>query len=125
MNHEFVLSGCSNEEVFHVKQTALRIACDFTPTKKAHHIKKPEVWARAICFKALRDVLSDHPHFPFPDFPAKAIVTRNLCKPNFRLDLSKCRRTTFTVNYAYIKLDHIGFTIDCVVKEFKEERISK
>ncbi|MHA2248158.1 MAG: hypothetical protein ACXADY_24630 [Candidatus Hodarchaeales archaeon] len=70
MNHELVLDGCSKEEIFQIKHECLRIAREFISTKKAHHIKKPEVWSRAICFKAVRDVLPDYSLFPFPHLPS-------------------------------------------------------
>ncbi|MHA2244485.1 MAG: hypothetical protein ACXADY_05910 [Candidatus Hodarchaeales archaeon] len=70
MNRELVLTGCSKEEIFHIKHECLRIARDFIATPEANHIKKPEVWARGICLKAFRDLLPDHPLFPFLHLPA-------------------------------------------------------
>jgi hypothetical protein len=84
MNTELVLSSCADSEVFHVKQTALRIAKNFATNKKARHIKNPEVWARAVCLKALRDVLPNHLHFPFPLLSKKAL--KNLENKRWQLD---------------------------------------
>lgn len=66
MNRELVLDNCSKEEIFHVKQTALVITQKFIATKKARHVKKPEIWARAICSKALHETLPDYPFLAFP-----------------------------------------------------------
>ena len=66
MNKELDLKDCSKEENFLIKHACLRIARKFIPSEKARHIKKPEVWARAICFKAVHDTFSDAPFFPFP-----------------------------------------------------------
>jgi hypothetical protein len=69
MNTEVSFSQCPPEDVFHIKQACLLLARDFSQTTKARHIKKPEVWARAICLKALREKVPDHP-FPFPHLPS-------------------------------------------------------
>jgi hypothetical protein len=67
MNKEMKLDdNFSKEKVFLTKQACLRIAREFVNTQKARFIKKPEVWARAICVKAVREVLPDQSFFPFP-----------------------------------------------------------
>lgn len=79
MNREMVLEDSSKKEIFMVKQACLRIAKVFISTSKARHVKKPEVWARAICVKALRETLPNFP-FPFPEMPAKTRkVVENKC----------------------------------------------
>ncbi len=72
MNKEMELSGFSKEELFQIKQTIIQIAREFVFSQKARHIKKPEVWARAICVKAVRDINSDH-STPFPYLSRKAL----------------------------------------------------
>ncbi|MFX0124386.1 MAG: hypothetical protein ACFFAE_12160 [Candidatus Hodarchaeota archaeon] len=72
MNKEMKLTdNHSNEKIFLIKQACLRIARKFISTQKALFIKKPEVWARAICVKACREVLQDQSSFPFPHIPNK------------------------------------------------------
>ncbi|MFX1284466.1 MAG: hypothetical protein ACFFB5_12475 [Promethearchaeota archaeon] len=71
MNRELVLTNCTKEEVFKVKQCALLLARKFVETKKARHIKKPEVWARAICTKALFETLPRYHSVAFPHLSHK------------------------------------------------------
>ncbi|MFW9903441.1 MAG: hypothetical protein ACFFFH_03850 [Candidatus Thorarchaeota archaeon] len=72
MNKEMELDDTfSKEKVFMTKQACLRIAREFISTEKARFIKKPEVWARAICVKAVREVFSDQSSFPFPHLAIK------------------------------------------------------
>ncbi|MFW9904926.1 MAG: hypothetical protein ACFFFH_11380 [Candidatus Thorarchaeota archaeon] len=70
MNRELELKGCTKEEVFRVKQTALIIARRFIKTDKARYVKKPETWARAIITKAVLQNLSNYPSFAFPQLSA-------------------------------------------------------
>ena len=72
MNKEMRLSGFPTEEIFQIKQKAIQIAREFIFSHKARHIKKPEVWARAICVKAVREIFPDHPA-PFPFLPRKVL----------------------------------------------------
>jgi len=55
MNRELILTYYSQEEIFHLKQKILTLARKFAISSKACHVKSVEVWARAICLKALRD----------------------------------------------------------------------
>lgn len=72
MNNEMKLDTTySKEKVFLTKQACLRIAREFNSTQKARFIKKPEVWARAVCLKAVRENLPDQLSFPFPHLPIK------------------------------------------------------
>ncbi|MFX1507345.1 MAG: hypothetical protein ACFFDC_14780 [Promethearchaeota archaeon] len=72
MNKEMELDDSfSEEKIFLTKQACLRIAREFVSTEKARFIKKPEVWARAICVKAVREVLPDQSPFPFPHLTIK------------------------------------------------------
>ena len=71
MNHELVLTDYSKEEIFQIKQTALEIARKFAAIPKARHVKKPEVWARAICAKALYMNITEKSELAFPQLPAK------------------------------------------------------
>ncbi|UCG01098.1 MAG: hypothetical protein JSW11_15960 [Candidatus Heimdallarchaeota archaeon] len=72
MNDEMNLSNnYSKKEIFLIKQACLRIARKFISTPKARFIKKPEVWARAICVKAVREVLPDQSSFPFAHLAIK------------------------------------------------------
>ena len=72
MNKEMKLDETfSKEKVFLTKQACLRITREFSSTQKARYIKKPEVWARAICLKAVRETLPDQLSFPFPHLASK------------------------------------------------------
>ena len=73
MNKELDLKDCSTEEIFLIKQACLRIARKFIPSEKARHIKKPEAWARAICFKAVYETFPDAPFIPFPHLPSNTL----------------------------------------------------
>jgi hypothetical protein len=70
MNQELKLNNCSKEVNFQIKQEVIRLALAFAKTNRARHAKKPEMWARAICLKALRIVFPNHSFNPFPDLPA-------------------------------------------------------
>jgi hypothetical protein len=69
MNHKLVLQECNKQEVFEVKQRVLLLAKSFSKTRKARMIKKIEVWAQAICLKAVKDVFPSCKWFPFPLLP--------------------------------------------------------
>ncbi|MFX0207437.1 MAG: hypothetical protein ACFFDT_15720 [Candidatus Hodarchaeota archaeon] len=71
MNRELVLANCTKEEVFKVKQSALLLARKFVETKNARHVKKPEVWAYAICTKALLETLLCYESVAFPHLSLK------------------------------------------------------
>lgn len=72
MNKEMDLDDTiSREKVFLIKQACLRIAREFVSTEKSRFIKKPEVWAHAICVKAVREILLDQSSFPFPHLAIK------------------------------------------------------
>lgn len=72
MNKELELDNSwSKKEIFLIKQAALKIAKEFISTKKAQYIKKPEIWARAICVKAIRKIFPNNPFFPFSYLPTK------------------------------------------------------
>jgi len=77
MNQELILTSCSKEEIFHLKQKMLTFARKFTTTSKAQHVKSVEVWARAICVKALRDSnhiwQRDDISLVFPFLPLKTV----------------------------------------------------
>ncbi len=66
MNNELILKGCTKQEIFIVKQRALSLAKGFSNTRKARMTKKIEIWAQAICLKALKDVQPSCKLFPFP-----------------------------------------------------------
>ncbi len=72
MNKEMELPSLSKREMFQIKQTILQIAREFVFSQKARHIKKPEVWAHAICVKAVREIMSDNSS-PFPYLSRKAL----------------------------------------------------
>ncbi|MHA2246800.1 MAG: hypothetical protein ACXADY_17785 [Candidatus Hodarchaeales archaeon] len=72
MNRDLDLKDFSKKEIFLTKQACLTIAREFVHTKKALHIKKPEVWARAICLKAVQETLPYNSHFPFPFLPPES-----------------------------------------------------
>ncbi|UCE13808.1 MAG: hypothetical protein JSV04_01210 [Candidatus Heimdallarchaeota archaeon] len=72
MNSELVVNGCSKRQLFDLKQACLQLVRQFVTTSKARHIKNPEGWARAICVKAVREVLPEYPDFPFPHLPKKS-----------------------------------------------------
>ncbi|MHA2294203.1 MAG: hypothetical protein ACXACK_18740 [Candidatus Hodarchaeales archaeon] len=77
MNQELNLDSCSKEENFHIKQTCLLIARQFVASKRSVHIKKPEVWARAICLKAFRSITPDFSHSPFPHLSPNTLKVIN------------------------------------------------
>ncbi|MFX0150023.1 MAG: hypothetical protein ACFFAJ_04525, partial [Candidatus Hodarchaeota archaeon] len=60
MNLELNLDKCSKEIIFKIKQEVIRFARVFAKTSRAKHIKKPEMWARAICLKALRTIVPNY-----------------------------------------------------------------
>jgi hypothetical protein len=66
---EFVLTNCPKKEIFTIKHMALTIARKFTRDPKARHVKNTEVWARAICLKALRDCIPKYPCITFQNQP--------------------------------------------------------
>ncbi|MFX0015235.1 MAG: hypothetical protein ACFFBQ_16215 [Promethearchaeota archaeon] len=67
MNRELRFKQCSKEQIFMVKQQALMLGKKFVTTEKARYVKKPEVWARAICTKALHETLPSYQSNAFPD----------------------------------------------------------
>lgn len=71
MNTELVVTDCSKNQLFDLKQTCLQLVRQFVTNPKARHIKNPEGWARAICVKAVREILPDYPDFPLPHLPKK------------------------------------------------------
>ncbi|GAG87331.1 unnamed protein product, partial [marine sediment metagenome] len=66
MNYELNLEECTKKEAFQIKQKALTIAREFIQTTKARHIKNIEMWARAICLKAIRDIKPSRTNVAFP-----------------------------------------------------------
>lgn len=56
MNKELRLNGCSKAEIFRFKQRVLELAKEFGDLSQIKHIKRPEVWARAICFQVCREL---------------------------------------------------------------------
>ena len=75
MNKELCLHDSTKKETFMIKQKALQIAKNFSLSQKARHIKKPEVWARAICYKAIKEIAPSFTDFPFPN---KLLSTRKV-----------------------------------------------
>jgi len=77
MNRELVLTHYSQEEIFHLKQKTLELTRKFAISSKARHVKNIEVWARAICLKALRDSnyisQRDDIDLVFPVLPQKTV----------------------------------------------------
>ena len=73
MNQELTLTNCTKEDIFQIKQEALKLARQFVGTSTGKHIKNPEVWARAICLKALRTISPDYSFVPFPHLSSKTI----------------------------------------------------
>ncbi|MFX0184548.1 MAG: hypothetical protein ACFE95_15815 [Candidatus Hodarchaeota archaeon] len=69
MNQELKLKNCTKEEIFQIKQEVIKSALAFAKTNRARHAKKPEMWARAICLKALRITIPNYSFKPFPDLP--------------------------------------------------------
>lgn len=67
MNHRLFFQDCTKQEVFKVKQQILVLTKAFCKTRKARMTKKIEIWAQAICLKAVKDVLSTYKVFPFPN----------------------------------------------------------
>jgi len=55
INSEIALNTLTPKESFKVKQTALQIARKFIQSPKARGVKNIEIWAQAVCAKALRD----------------------------------------------------------------------
>ena len=77
MNQELILTHYSQDEIFHLKQKILTLTRKFTNSSKACHVKSVEVWARAICLKALRDSnyiwQRDDISLVFPLLPLKTV----------------------------------------------------
>ena len=67
MNQELDLYTLTSKESFNVKQTALQIARKFIHSPKARHVKNVEVWAYAICLKALKDCYPKYSCYAFPN----------------------------------------------------------
>lgn len=57
MNKELILTNCTEKEIFTIKHRALDIACKFAHYSKGRNVKNIEVWAWAICLKAVRDCI--------------------------------------------------------------------
>jgi hypothetical protein len=72
MNKELYLPNSSKNETFMIKQRALQIVKAFSHSQKARYIKKPEVWARAICYKAVKEITLSSKDFPFSNNLLKA-----------------------------------------------------
>ncbi len=66
MNEELNLTHYSQLEKFHIKQRVLLLARDFISRRKTRFLKKPEIWSKAICLKAVRDTFPDLPSNLFP-----------------------------------------------------------
>ena len=78
MNQELMLSTCTKEEIFTIKQMALENARKFAINPKSRHVKNVEIWAQAVCVKALRD--SNHIEGKdldqfFPKLPSNILKT--------------------------------------------------
>lgn len=73
MNTELAVIFCSKKEIFQVKQKCLGITKEFSSSPKSKHVKNHEVWARAICAKAVRSILPAYPSIPFPHLPKKTL----------------------------------------------------
>ena len=67
MNHELNLIGCSKEDVLTFKQRVISLAKEFGSIPQNKHIKRPEVWARAICFQACRELQPELLSILFPE----------------------------------------------------------
>ncbi|MFX0087762.1 MAG: hypothetical protein ACFFAU_19075, partial [Candidatus Hodarchaeota archaeon] len=67
MNKELILNNCTKKEIFIIKHKALNIARKFVYYSKGRNIKNTEVWARAICLKAVRDCIPKYSCFLFPN----------------------------------------------------------
>ena len=56
MNNELVFPTSSHEEIFRIKQKALEYTKRLANMERIKHMKCPEVWARALCLKAFREL---------------------------------------------------------------------
>ncbi len=65
MNQELMLSTCTKDEIFTIKSMALENARKFAINPKARHVKNVEVWAFAICLKALKDCYPKYSCYAF------------------------------------------------------------
>ncbi|MHA2073505.1 MAG: hypothetical protein ACW97X_02710 [Candidatus Hodarchaeales archaeon] len=72
MNKEMLLEEYSKQEVFAIKRKALNIAKKFTVRPESKHMKKPEIWARAICLKSFKGIDPKSRVFPFNEMSEKA-----------------------------------------------------
>ncbi len=73
MNYEMSFNNCTKQEIFNIKQKAIMIARKYSSTPNAKYVKKPEVWGRAICVKAVRETIKEIRHNLFPDLSEKSI----------------------------------------------------
>ncbi len=78
MNKEMLLEEYSKQEIFAIKHKTLNIAKKFTIRPESKHMKKLEIWARAICLKSFREIDHTSRVFPFKEMSDKAQkVTEN------------------------------------------------
>lgn len=78
MNKEMLLENYSKHEISGIKHNALNIAKKFTVRPESKHMKKPEIWARAICLKSFKEIHHKSRVFPFKEMSEKAKkVTEN------------------------------------------------
>ncbi|MHA1975048.1 MAG: hypothetical protein ACTSW1_18805 [Candidatus Hodarchaeales archaeon] len=79
MNEEMQLPSLTNDKIFQIKHRCLKIAKELIKLGKTGRMKNQEVWARAICIKAYKDLNPSNPtHNLFPELDSKIIkLTEN------------------------------------------------
>ncbi|MHA2226766.1 MAG: hypothetical protein ACXAC8_16255 [Candidatus Hodarchaeales archaeon] len=84
MNRELILQDYTGDEIFQIKSACIQYAKKFVQTNKARFVKKMEVWAQAICLKAIRIINHPSAPFPFPHLPDK--TRKVLIQKRWQLD---------------------------------------
>ncbi len=67
MNNELAYPTCSHKEIFQIKHKALEYGQRLSNMERVKRMKSYEMWCRAICLKAFRDVF---PHCSTEIFPS-------------------------------------------------------
>ncbi|MHA1228651.1 MAG: hypothetical protein ACTSPV_18150, partial [Candidatus Hodarchaeales archaeon] len=78
MNEEMQLQGFSKKDVFKIKHRCLNFARELIKLGKTDRMKNHEIWARALCIKAFKDIFPNYSTQIFPSLEKKRLkITEN------------------------------------------------
>ncbi|MHA1228339.1 MAG: hypothetical protein ACTSPV_16520 [Candidatus Hodarchaeales archaeon] len=79
---EMRLNGLTDDDMFRIKHRCLELARELIDKGKLNTIADYDLWGRALCLRALKDIVTNYSHNIFPSLDAGALTILESIRSN-------------------------------------------